>query len=87
MIRNHWTAMVITCLVFSIAQWAQAQGGIVLESTQGVGSRIPIAVPICATVDPALKPLATELARVVADDLAFSGLFSRRALSRWVCRP
>jgi TolB protein len=33
-------------------------------------------VPPCAAADPALATLAAELAQVVADDLAFSGLFN-----------
>lgn len=61
------------------AQPAAPDGGspqaVRISSTGTADTRIPIAVPPCATLDASLLATATELAQVVADDLVFSGLF------------
>jgi len=73
--HNTWIATAVLCTLVFTTQWANAQVEIVGQERR-VDTRIPIAVPPCAAADPALRSLATELAQVVADDLAFSGLFN-----------
>lgn len=75
-------ALSVCCAVILLAPQARAQVEII-GGPQSLGSRIPIAVPPCAAVDPTLTSLATELAQVVADDLAFSGLFDVLPASRY----
>lgn len=77
-----WYAMAVLCTVSFVVDVAQAQVQIVGEG-RNVDTRIPIAVPPCAAADPALTTLATELAQVVADDLAFSGLFKVLAADKY----
>lgn len=48
----------------------------IVGGPKGIGAKIPIAVPPCAAVDPALVAEAKDLAQVIADDLEFSGLFA-----------
>ncbi|NLV42449.1 MAG: Tol-Pal system beta propeller repeat protein TolB [Candidatus Hydrogenedentes bacterium] len=55
---------------------AHAQQPVLVDITKGVDARIPIAVPPFATQDPGLAAVAEDVARVVADDLTFSGVFT-----------
>ncbi|MCF6284782.1 MAG: Tol-Pal system beta propeller repeat protein TolB, partial [Candidatus Hydrogenedentes bacterium] len=79
--RNTWQILMVLCTMVLATQsvWAQME----IESRRNIDARIPIAVPPCASTDPALAALATELAQVVADDLAFSGLFSVLSADRY----
>tara|TARA_R110001592_G_scaffold119252_1_gene322252 strand:+ start:786 stop:2087 length:1302 start_codon:yes stop_codon:yes gene_type:complete len=70
-----WHTLTVLCALLLVSQLANAQVEI-FGNPNRVDTRIPIAVPPCAAADPALTSLATELAQVVADDLAFSGLFN-----------
>jgi len=70
-------AILLTAIVaIALAGAASAQPAVRIDSTIGLGTRIPIAVPPFATSDPSLAWVANEMAEVVAYDLEFSGLFS-----------
>jgi TolB protein len=56
--------------------YAQQQGAIHIGSTVEADRRISIAVPPFAFADPQSQPIASEMAKTIADDLEFSGLFT-----------
>jgi len=71
--------MPLAAVLFGVMLTAGAQD-IVIESSNRLDMRTPVAVPVFATEDLSLGPVAKEMAEVVAWDLDFSGLF--RLLSR-----
>ena len=72
--KRIYTSILILAILFTCS-WASAQGAVRIESQMGADTRIPIAIPAFAALDPALSSVAAELAQVIADDLDFSGLF------------
>lgn len=54
---------------------ADSPSAVRIQSDFKGDTRMPIAVPPCAVLDPTLAKLASDVAQVVADDLTFTGLF------------
>ncbi len=72
--RNLLAAL--ACALVTAGLGAAAQQPVLVDITKGVDARISIAVPPFATQDPGLGAAAEEMAKVVADDLTFSGVFA-----------
>lgn len=73
--RNRWAQIAVIGAAVLTTPLLHAQVEIVGDP-ESLGAKIPIAVPPCAASDPALVSLAADLAEVIAEDLAFSGLFA-----------
>ena len=69
------TGLMIFGAMLMVVVNTHAQPAVRIESGARQDMRITIAVPPFAAAAPEWQPLAEEMARVVADDLAFSGLF------------
>ena len=65
----------VTGMVVMNATFAVAQSAVRIDSGMRTDMRITIAVPPFVATEPELSVFAAEMAQVVADDLAFSGLF------------
>lgn len=70
----RWSGITMVCALVALCQVAGAQ--VEISTTGSIGAKIPIAVPPCAAADPALAAQAADLAKVIAEDLQFSGLFA-----------
>ena len=67
--------LVVAGAVLLTASVAGAQPAVRIDSGVRADMRITIAVPPFVAAEPEFGALATEMAQVVADDLAYSGLF------------
>jgi len=72
--KNRLFVLPVCALLWSVVS-AQAQPAVRIDSGLRADMRITIAVPPFVAVTPEHRALAEEMAQVVADDLAFSGLF------------
>ena len=73
-LRQRVMLLVMGVLVLNAA-FVAAQPAVRIDSGVRADMRITIAVPAFVATEPEFAPFATEMAQVVADDLAFSGLF------------
>lgn len=67
--------LLVAGVVLLTASFVSAQPAVRIDSGVRADMRITIAVPPFVAAEPEFGPLAAEMAQVVADDLAFSGLF------------